>query len=142
MQQVIQTGPGVKLLINGIVVGFATGINFTRSINTKEIYGIDSPLPQEIVATTYSVRGNLTGLRIRDSGGLDGYGIMDISDISRYFNFKYSTIEVVDRATSKTIYTIQKCVFDSDTWNITARAPITFSASFKGTFITNEVTGR
>lgn len=142
MQQVIQTGPGVKLLINGIVVGFATGINFTRSINTKELYGIDSPLPQEIVATTYSVRGTLTGLRIRDSGGLDGYGIMDISDISRYFNFKYSTIEVVDRATSKTIYTIQKCVFDSDTWNIQARAPITFSASFKGTFITNEVTGR
>jgi hypothetical protein len=142
MQQVIQTGAGVKLLINGIVVGFATGISFTRGINTKEIYGIDSPLPQEIIATTYSVRGTLTGLRVRDSGGLDGYGIMDISDLSRYFNFKYSTIEVVDRATSKTIYTIQKCVFDQDSWNIQARAPITFSANFKGVFVTNEVTGK
>lgn len=142
MQQVIQTGPGVKLSINGIICGFATGIQYQRSIATKEIYVIDTPLPQEIMPTTYSVRGTLTGLRIRDSGGLDGYGIMDLSDLGKYFDLKYATIEVVDRATNKTIATIQKVLFDTDSWNISARAPISFSATFKGTFVTNEISGR
>jgi len=139
MQQVIETGAGLRISINGIIVGFATGLNFSRSIGTKEIYVIDNPLPQEIMPTTYSVRGTMTGLRIRDSGGLDGYGIMDISTIQKYFDFKYATIEVVNRLSNKTIYTFQKVVFDTDSWNITARAPVTFSASFKGIFVTNEL---
>lgn len=142
MQQLVQVGPGIRLVINGSVIGFATGINFVRSTNSQERYAIDSPVPQEIVLTTYSVRGTLTGLRIRGSGGLDGTGIMDVSDISRYFNFKYGTIEAVDRLSNKTIYTIQKVVFDSDNWNIQSRAPITFSAQFKGIFVNSEASGR
>lgn len=142
MQQLIQTGSGVKLIINGSVVGFATGISFTRSTNTKYIYGIDSPLPQEIVKTTYSVQGSLSGIRLRDSGGLDGPGIMNESTISAFFNFKYATIEVVDRLTNKTILTIQKVVFDNDSWNIQTKQVISFQANFKGTFVQTEVSDR
>jgi len=141
MQQVIQTGAGVRLVINGSVVGFATGFAYTRSTNTKELYVIDNPLPQEIFPTTYSVRGTLTGIRIRGQGGLDGYGIMDVSSIQSYFSFKYATIEIVDKASNETIATVQKAVFDSDSWTINARAPISFNASFKGIFVTNEKSG-
>ena len=139
MQTLLQTGAGVKLIINGSIVGFATGLSFTRQSNSKFIYGIDSPIPQEIALTTYGVQGTLTGIRVRDGGGLDGPGIMDLSTVSKFFNFKYCNIEVVDRATNKTIYTIQKSVFDSDSWSIQAKSIITFSANFKGTFVKSEV---
>lgn len=139
MIPMIQSGAGIKLIINGSVVGFATGLQFTRTTNTKYIYGIDSPVPQEIAKTTYSVQGSLTGFRLRDSGGLDGYGIMNESTIAAFFNFKYATIEVVDRLTNKTMLTIQKVVFDNDSWNIQTKQIITFNANFKGTFIQTEV---
>ena len=138
MQQVIENGSGVVLKINRMVVGFATGMSFNRSTNSKVIYGIDSPIPQEIMPTTYSIQGTLTGLRLVNSGGLDGSGIMDVSNVSKFFNFKYATIEVVNRLTGNTIYTFQKVVFDNDSWSIQARSLITFSANFKAAFVLNE----
>lgn len=138
MIQMLQSGGAAKVIINGIVIGFATSLSFSRSISTKFIYGIDSPIAQEIAPTTYSVQGNLNGLRIRSSGGLDGVGAMDISSLQKLFNFKYATIEVVDRVSNETFYTIQNVVFEQDSWTIQAKSLITFSASFKGKFVTNE----
>lgn len=138
MQQNLQHGAGIKLNINGSLIGFATGINYSRTTASKYIYEIDNPFPVEIAQTTYGVSGTLTGLRIRDSGGLDGYGIMDVSSISSYFNFKYATIEIVDRVSGKTLANIQKVVFDNDSWSVQNKNVITFSANFKGVFVSNE----
>lgn len=142
MEQVLQAGASVRLIINGITLGFATGLSFTRSTASKYIYGIDSPYAQEIVNTTYSVGGTLTGVRVRASGGLDGFGIMDLSTLQSYFNQKYCTLEIVDRSSNKTMYTIQKVVFDQDSWTIQARSIITFSGNFKGVFVSNEVSDK
>lgn len=141
MVQLLQAGAGVKILINGSIIGFATGLSFTRQANSKFIYGIDSPIAQEIALTTYAVQGTLTGFRVRDGGGLDGPGIMDLSTVAQFFNFKYCDIEVVDRVTNKSIYIISKCVFDSDSWSLQAKSLITFNANFKGTFVTSESSG-
>lgn len=140
MQQLLQHGAGVRLIINGVIIGFATGINFTRSTSAKFIYEIDNPYPKEIAKTAYSVQGTLTGLRIRDSGGLDGVGIMDESNANAYFNSKYCVLEIVDRVTNKNMFTIQKVLFDQDSWSIQAKQLVSFSASFKGMFVSNEVT--
>lgn len=138
MQQILQTGAGVKLLINGSVVGFATGINFSRSQGIKVTYEIDNPFPVELAPTTYLVQGALTGLRLRDSGGLDGGKIMDISTPQKFFLQKYVSIEIVDRVSGKTLFTIQKAMFDQDSWTIAARQMIGFNATFKGVFVENE----
>lgn len=140
MQQLLQHGAGVRLVVNGVIIGFATGLTFTRSTSSKFIYGIDSPYAVEIAKTAYSVQGTLTGLRIRDSGGLDGVGIMDESNASAYFNSKYCVMEIVDRATNKNMFTIQKVIFDQDSWSIQAKQLVSFSANFKGIFVSNEVT--
>jgi len=137
--QLLQTGAGVRLIINQSIVGFATGITFTRSTSSKFIFEIDNPYPREIAKTSYSVQGTLTGIRIRDSGGLDGAGIMDESSPSAFFNSKYCTIEVVDRVTNKHMFTIRNVVFDQDSWSIQAKQIIGFTANFKGTFVSNEV---
>jgi hypothetical protein len=140
MQQQIQVGAGVVIKINGKVIGFATSLNFTRSQNLKTIYEVDNPMAVEIMPTTYSVSGSLTGFRLRDSGGLDGTTIqaMDLSTINSFFYQKYVVIEVVDRITSKTIYTFRSVLFDQDSWNITNKNIITFNANFRAIFVSNE----
>jgi len=138
-QQQLQPGAGVILRINGSVVGFATALSFSRSQNIKVIHEIDNPFARELAPTTYSVSGSLGGFRVRDQGGLDGPGIMDISTIQSFFYQKYAVIEVVDRLSNKVLYTIQKVLFENDSWTVQARGIITFSANFRGIFISNEV---
>lgn len=133
--QQLQTGSGVLLKGNGKVLGFATGITFTRSQNIKPLYELDNPIAVELIPTNYSVNGALMGIRIAGSNGLDGSGLMDLSFIQNFFNQKYVGLEIVDRRTNKTLYYIQKVLFTSDSWTIQNRALITFSASFIGTFI-------
>lgn len=138
MQPLIQTASSVRLSINGKVVGFCTSLAFSRSTATKYIYEIDNPIPKEIMPTTYSIQGSMTGIRLRGAGGLDAPQIMDISSVAKYFTQKYITIEVIDRVSSKVIYTIQKCMFDTDSWNISVKNVITFSGNFKGTFVSSD----
>jgi hypothetical protein len=64
---------------------------------------------------------------------------MDISTISHFFYQKYVVIEVVDRLSNKVLYTIQKVLFESDSWNVQSKTIVTFSATFRGIFISNEV---
>jgi hypothetical protein len=136
--QSILTGAGILLQANGNTVGFATGIQFTRSQNTKVIMEVDSPYAAEIMPTSFTVSGTLSGIRLRNTGGLDGPGIMDLSKVQSIFYQQYTSLIVVDRVTNKNIYTFSKVMFDSDSWTITSKNVITFSANFKAVFITNE----
>ena len=141
MIQNVLTGSGVKILINSKVIGFATGITITRTQNTKYIYEIDNPYPVEIMPTTYTVTGTMTGIRIRNSGGLDGPGVMTLSNTQDIFFQKYCVIEVIDRQTGKINYSIQNVMFDQDSWSITSKNVITFNANFKGQYMQTEVGG-
>jgi hypothetical protein len=138
--QILQAGSGVLVKLNGNLAGYATGMNFVRILETKVVKEIDNPFAAEIMPTSYSVQGTLTGLRVRGSGGLDGYGVMNVATPLNYFTQQYCVIEVVDILSKITIYTFQKVVFDQDSWNIQSRALLTFSASFKAVFVQNEYT--
>lgn len=137
--QRLQTGAGVRIIGNGITIGFCTNLSFTRQQNVKVINEIDNPYPRELAPTTYMVSGNLAGFRAANMGGLDGATLMNISTVRDFFYQKYVQLQVVDRVSDKVIYTIQNVMFDSDSWNIGTKSVITFSASFKGTFISSEV---
>lgn len=139
MQQVLSTGAGVVLKINGNTVGFATGIGWQRSQSLKTIYEIDNVFAREIAPTVYSIAGNLTGLRLIGGGGLDGPEIMDLSSVAAFFYQKYVTIEIVDKKTNKVTNTFQNVLFESDSWQINAKQVTTFSASFKAVFMSNDV---
>jgi hypothetical protein len=138
MPQFLQAGAGARLLINNQVVGFASGISFTRSQNLKTIYELDNMVPAEISPTTYSVQGTLTGFRIRGSGGLDGFSIMDISTLAKAFTQKYVIIELIDMSNGKTFASITNCLFEADSWQVASRALVTFNGNFRGIFVTNE----
>lgn len=141
-QQQILTGAGVVLKINGKVVGFATGISFTRSQGLKVVREVDNPFAVEIMPTVFEVSGSLSGVRLRGTGGLDGakggIDVMDLSTVQNFFYQKYVTIEVVDRVSSVVLYTFKSVLFDQDSWSITTKNIITFNANFRAIFVSNE----
>lgn len=135
----VQTGSGVLIKVNKAVVGFATGITYSRSQGTKVIYEIDSPFPVEIMPTRYGISGQLTGFRLRGSGGVDGQGILDLSNVQNYFAQKYVTFEVVDRKTNLPIFFVNRALFDNDSWRVDAKSIMSFTVSFVGFWAGNEI---
>jgi hypothetical protein len=138
--QQIQTGAGARLIINGKTIGFAASIQYTRSQNIKVFYEMDNVFPVELSPTTYLIQGTMTGFRLKGGGGLDGANIMSISSVQQYFNQQYCVIELIDTTTNKAFALIQPAIFDQDSWSISAKGVITFSATFKGTFMQTETT--
>lgn len=135
-----QVGAGIVVKVNGNVVGYATSIQYNRQLGVKPIYGIDSPFIREIGITgPYQVTGTMAGFRLRDSGGLEGQAVMNASNPDDYFNQKYVSLEIIDRLSGASIGIISQAIFLADSWNIDARNPVTFSASFIGVFINNEL---
>lgn len=142
MQQEVLNGAAIRISINGRVVGFATGVSFTRNQGMDAIYEVDNPFPAEIRPTRYSVVGSLTGIRTRGSEGLDGAGIINTASINSFFSQSYCVLEIVDRATSIVLYKIHNVMFDNDSWSINARSLVTFNARFTGQFMSTELTDR
>jgi hypothetical protein len=135
------SGAGVRILGNGLVIGFATGVSVVRSSSSKYIYEIDSVTAAEIVnATTFSVIGSLTGIRTR-GGGIEASGLMDYSTVFKLINHPYVSLEIVDRLSGTTIMQISQCIFDQDSLNIPAKGVLELSADFKGIFCNTDNSG-
>ena len=133
------TGPGIKIYANGTLVGFATAISFTRTQNVAPIMEIDNPYAVELRPTSYSVTGSLAGIRVRQINGLDdtNFNLMNLANTQDFFNQKYVKLEVVDRVTGYTLYTISTAMFSQDSWQVSSRSQMTFQANFVGIFLAN-----
>ena len=137
MSSGILHGAACKVIIAGVTRGFATGISWTRSTATKYIYEIDNPYPVEIIDTTYSVGGSMTGLRLMDAGNLET-GIVDLSNTKSIFSRNYVTVQVVEVRTGQIICNIKNVIFDNDSWNISPKQLVGFNVQFKGMFVSSE----
>lgn len=136
----VMVGACVKLLVNGKVIGVGTSVSIQRDQGVKAIYGIDSATAQEIAVTgPYTVRGQISGLRTRSSGGFDGLQIVNSSTLSDYFNQKYCTLELIDRKTNITFAKVNKVIFNADSLQVSVKQVVTINASFIGTFLTTEI---
>lgn len=136
----VVTGAAVKLLVNGKVVGIGTSISIQRDQGVKPIYGIDVVTPQELAITgPYSVRGSITGLYTRSAGGFDGLQAINASTITDYFNQNYCVLELIDRKTGTSIAKITSVIFNSDSFQVSAKAVMSISGSFMGVFLATAV---
>ena len=139
-QNDIMAGAAVRLLVNGKIIGVGTSVQISREQGIKPIYGVDVVTPQELATTgPYTVRGSITGLRTRSSGGFDGLQVVNASTLGDYFNQKYCTLELVDRKTNTVFAKVDRVLFNSDTIQVSAKTVVTISATFVGTFLTNEI---
>jgi hypothetical protein len=139
MQQELVNGASTRVVVNSKIVGFATDVSIRRSQGVKAIYGVDVVTPQEIAVTgPYSVTGTMAGLRVRDIGGHDGFGIVNASTVQDMLNQKYCVLELVDRANNVTYARVVGVIFDRDSITSSSKNLNTFNASFQGLFYYNE----
>jgi len=151
----LHNAPELKLFINEKLVGYATGFRYMVTQGQKPIYGVDSPVPQEIAqgANPSIVEGSLTVFRPKNfSPERAGYmsprtSRLGISEDGKLGSFapngkenpgsfalgsaRYSTIRLEDRATGKTVMTAYYVMFGSQSWSVGERQVMQGSITFQ-----------
>ena len=139
MQQQLIAGAACKLYVSGNLVGYSTGISFTRSFGIRPIYEVDSMVPAELsISGPYSVSGTINGLYTRISHGPDGTRLTNGGSLDGLIKQKYCTIEILDLKTGISLGKIIKALVTTDTWNIPVKGVMTVNCSFIGVFMQTE----
>ena len=145
MKSPIQSAPELRLLINGKVAGYATGLNYRILQGQKLIFGVDSPFPQEIAqgAGPSYAEGSIQVFRTKD-GSPEIWGMMtprtsedgvfESGSIASTAlgSGKYLVLELRERATDKIVLKMTHVMFGSQEWSVTAKQVMTGSVSFQG----------
>jgi hypothetical protein len=129
-KSVVLTGAHIKLFIGGTLYNEVQSISVNISYAETPIYGIDSSLPQEIVSGNISVDGQVTGVYVKQSNGLQGKNIM--TKLKDKLSQPYVSLEIRDRATDDKILFIPQIKISNEQYSIGAKSAIKYSFSFAG----------
>ena len=127
---VILTGPNIQVYINNKLYKQIQGISFTIDYGETEIYGIDSPYAQEIAGNKITVKGQVVGMRVKNSGGLQAVSMRPLftdSAASPYVSFR-----VHDRVTSEDIIFIPNCKITNESHQIQTKQSYKLNFNFTG----------
>lgn len=99
---IVLTGAQIKLYINNKLYKEVQSISLDVDYGEDGIYGIDSPYAQEIAQTgKVVVRGNVAGIRVKYSGGLQAMNIRPLfTDLAAS---SYISIRIQDRSNGEDI---------------------------------------
>lgn len=123
---------GAQIIIYLNEKKFTTSQSLSFSVDTGEtyIYGIDSAFAQEIATTKVAVTGNINGLRLRSSGGIQALnGKSLITDLAAA---PYVSLRVQDRITSEDIIFIPKCKISNESHSVSAKGIYKINFNFMG----------
>jgi hypothetical protein len=129
-KSVVLTGAHIKLFIGGTLYNEVQSISVNISYAETPIYGIDSSLPQEIVSGNISVDGQVTGVYVKQSNGLQGKNIM--TKLKDKMSQSYVSLEIRDRATDDKVLFIPQIKISNEQYSIAAKSAIKYSFSFSG----------
>jgi hypothetical protein len=127
---VILTGPNIQLYINNKLYKQIQGISFTIDYGETEIYGIDTPYAQEIASNKITVKGQVSGMRVKMSGGLQAVSMRPLfldTAASPYVSFR-----VHDRVTSEDIIFIPNCKITQESHVIATKSTYKLNFNFSG----------
>lgn len=130
MAQATISGAHIKIYINGVVYNEAQQLDYTIDYGEEPIYGIDSVFPQEIKITRVSVQGSISGLRIANSNGLQGYNITP--GIRGAIFAPYISIRIQDRRTGEDILFIPYAKVINEKLNVNAKGIARLTFNFTG----------
>lgn len=127
---IVLTGALVRVFINNIIYREAQQIQYSIDPGESEIYGIDSPYPQEIHSTRYMVTGSVSGVRTKLSGGLQAYSARPL--ITDIMKSPYVSIRIQDRSTNEDILFIPDAKISQQSLQAIAKGVVRLSFNFKG----------
>lgn len=101
MSALVLTGANIRLYMNNRIFNTVQSVTFQVDYGEQEIYGIDSPWAQEIAPGKITVRGTISCIRTKNSGGLQASALRPaFSDIAAG---AYISIRINDRSTNEDI---------------------------------------
>lgn len=124
------SGALVKIYINSKVYNEAQSVEYSIDYGETEIYGVDSPFPQEIAPTRTMVSGSIRGIRIRNSGGLQSYNAR--SSINDILRSQYISIRIQDRSSGEDILFIPNAKIVRQSLQTNIKSVSVLSFQFKG----------
>lgn len=129
-QSLVLTGANIKLYINNKVYNVVQSISLNIDYGETEIYGIDALYPQEIAPTRVSVRGNVSGIRVKLSGGLQASNLrplfMDLAAAP------YVSLRITDRYSGEDIIFIPNAKVTRESHTIATKSTYKLSFDFVG----------
>ena|ERR1035437_4910708 len=120
----------VKVFINNKL--WKTSQNFTLDVDygEYEIRGIDCAYPQEIATGQISVKGSLSGIRTKMSGGLQAGSLRPLfSDVAAS---PYISIRIQDRSTKEDIVFIPYAKVTAEKHSAAIKGKYNLSFNFSG----------
>ena len=127
---VVLSGALIKIFINNQLYKEAQQVQYTIDTGEQEIYGIDSPFPQEISSTRFMVSGSISGIRVRMSGGLQAYSAKPL--VQDIVKAEYISIRIQDRASGEDLLFIPNAKVSNQNVQASAKSTVKLSFSFKG----------
>lgn len=129
-QSLVLAGAHIKLYINNTVYKEVQSISLVIDYGEAEIYGIDCPYPQEIAGTKISVKGNVSGIRVKNSGGLQSKSIRPLfTDLAAS---PYISIRIQDRDTKEDILYIPNAKVGRESHSAATKSSYKLSFDFAG----------
>lgn len=127
----VLSGAQVRVYVSGKPFTEIQSITWTIDYGETEIYGVDSPFPQEIAPTRVSVQGTVKGVRVKSTGGLQGHlARYKIADI---LSAPYTSLEVRQRGGMKErLLWLPQMKVTRESLDTSVKNVVRFTFSFKG----------
>lgn len=126
----VLSGHHVKVFINGKVYGPSQEFRYIFDHQEMEIEGIDSMFPQEIAPIKQRVSGSVSGIRIKNSAGLQGVNAR--TDVFNLLASPYISIRIQDRTTGEDIVFIPQAKISDEEFSVPTKGMARLSFKFKG----------
>lgn len=130
MASYILTGAHIKVFVNNKLYKVAQGVTFEIDYGEAEIYGIDAPYAQEISGNKVTVRGRISGLRIKYSGGIQAENARPLFTDSAAA--PYVSIRISDRQSGEDIIFVPQAKVSKESHQIGTKSTYKLSFDFVG----------
>jgi hypothetical protein len=123
-------GSQIIVYINNQPYKVTQSLTFEVDYGEEAIYGIDTPYAQEIAGGRVVVRGSVKGLRIKNSGGLQGYNLRPL--FTDLMASPYVSIRVADRTTGEDIVLVQSAKISNESHTASIKGSYKLNFDFVG----------
>lgn len=130
MPQYTIAGAQILVYLNEKKFTVSQSLSFSIDYGEAPIYGIDSLFAQEIAPTKVTVSGNINGLRLRNSGGIQG--VNGRSLITDVMAAPYISLRIQDRTTKEDIIFIPRAKIGNESHSVSAKGVYKINFSFIG----------
>lgn len=129
-QSVTLKGAEVKVYLSGKLYAEAQSVQYTIDYGEYEIFSIDSQFPQEIAPGRVSVQGTVTGVVIKNLGGLQAYDLR--AKINEILHAPYTSLRLKDRFSDSDLLWLPEMKVVNEQVSIQAKGVVKITFTFKG----------